>query len=105
MVVVDDFDEGLYFAALVLAGFRHAAGDLERVALDTGDECVWEGMRFAAVVLGLDDDYFLSCISSARNDRLNLWLDVLLSGLIGLPYHSADLEDYTIVSTCIAIAS
>lgn len=83
MVVVDDLDERLYFAALVLAGFRHAAGDLEGVAFDAGDECVWERMRFAAIVLGLDNDYFLASISSARNDRLSWWLVVLLGGLIG----------------------
>ena len=55
MVVVDDFDEGLDFATFFLALLRHAAGDLQWVALDAGDEGVGEGMRFRAGVEGLDD--------------------------------------------------
>ena len=70
MVVVDNLDERFHFAALVLAGFRHAAGYLERVAFDAGDEGVWEGVLFAAVVLGLDDDDFLACVAAARDDGL-----------------------------------
>ena len=65
MVVIDDFDERLHFTALVLAGFGHAAGDLEWVAFDACHEGVWEGMLFAAVVLGLDDDDFF-CLRSGR---------------------------------------
>lgn len=70
MVVVNDFDEWLDFAALILAGLRHAAGDLEWVAFDAGDECVWEWMLFAAGILWLDDDDFLACVAAARDDGL-----------------------------------
>ena len=70
MVVVDDFDERLDLAALVLAGLGHSAGDLERVAVDAGDEGVREGVLFAAVVLGLDDNDFLACVAAARDDGL-----------------------------------
>lgn len=77
MVVVDDLDEWLHLAALALAGLGHAAGDLQWVALDTGDERVWEGMGLAAVVLWLDDDDLLACIAAAGDDGL---LHVLLDG-------------------------
>ena len=70
MVVVNDLDERLHLAALVLPGFRHAACDLERVAFDAGDECVWEGMCFAAVVLRLENDDFLACVAAAGDDGL-----------------------------------
>ena len=72
MVVVDDLDEGLHFAALVLAGLGHSAGDLERVAFDAGDEGVREGVLFAPVVLRLDDDDFLACVAAAGDD--GLWI-------------------------------
>ena len=49
VVVVDDLDEWLDLAALVLTGLAHAAGDLLWVALDTGDEGVWEGVLRGSV--------------------------------------------------------
>ncbi len=70
MVVVDGLDEGLDLAALGLAGLGHAAGDLQGVALDAGDEGVREGVLLRAVVLGLDDDDFLACVAAARDDGL-----------------------------------
>lgn len=54
MVVVDDLNEWLDFRALGLSGFRHAAGDLGRVAFDTGDEGVRERVRFRTGVKRLD---------------------------------------------------
>ena len=72
MVVVDDLDERLDLATLVLAGFRYSAGHLQRVAFDAGDEGVREGVLFAAVVLGLDDDDFFAGVAAARDD--GLWL-------------------------------
>lgn len=75
MVVVNDFDEGLHFAALGLPGLRHAAGDLQRVALDASDEGMREGVLFATVVLRLDDDDFLACVTAAGDDGLLVWLD------------------------------
>ena len=95
MVVVDDFDEGLHFAALVLSGLAHAAGDGKRVAFDAGDEGVWERVLFATIILRLDDDDFLSCVATAGNDGLDLMLDLTFgdAGLGGCSYHSADLED------------
>jgi hypothetical protein len=45
---------------------------LERVAFDADDEGVREGVLFAAVVLGLDDDDFLAGIAAAGDD--GLWL-------------------------------
>ena len=70
MVVVDHLDERLDFTALVLSGFRHAACDLKRVAFDAGDEGVWEGMGFAAVVLRLENDDFLAGVAAAGDDGL-----------------------------------
>ena len=70
MVVVDDLDEGLHFAALGLTGFGHAAGHLEWVAFDASDKGVRERVLFAAVVLRLDDDDFFACVAAARDDGL-----------------------------------
>lgn len=56
VVVVDDLDEGLDLAALLLAGLGHAAGDLARVPLDARNEGVAVGVRLVAGVDGLDDD-------------------------------------------------
>ena len=56
MVVVDDLDEGLDAAALLDGLLTHAAGDLEGVALDTGDNGVGEGVSLGARVLRLDND-------------------------------------------------
>lgn len=56
MVVVDDLDEGLDAAAAVDELLTHAAGDLQGVALDTGDDGVGEGVRLGARVVGLDND-------------------------------------------------
>jgi len=55
VVVVDDLDEWLNLASLGLAGFRHTAGDLRWVALDTGDQGVWVWVRLASSILGLND--------------------------------------------------
>lgn len=56
VVVVDDLDEGLDAAALLDGLLTHAAGDLEGVALDTGDDGVREGVRLGASVVRLDND-------------------------------------------------
>ena len=100
MVVVDDLDERLHLTPLVLACFRHPAGDLQRVSLDAGDESVRERVLLAAIVLGLDDDDLLSGVTSARDDGLREWLEevqwVCFEGFNS--YHTADLEDYQIVS-------
>ena len=55
MVVVDDLDEGLDLAALLLPRLGHAAGDLGRVALDAGDYGVAVRVRLVAGIDGLDD--------------------------------------------------
>jgi hypothetical protein len=56
VVVVDDLDERLDAAALLDGLLTHAAGDLEGVALDTGDDGVGEWMSLGASVLRLDND-------------------------------------------------
>jgi hypothetical protein len=71
VVVVDDLDEGLDLAALALSGLAHAAGDLLRVALDSGDESVGEGVGLAAIVLRLDNHDLLAGITTARDDGLS----------------------------------
>ena len=73
VVVIDDFDKRLDFAALGLAGFAHAAGDLQWVALDAGDEGVGKGVLLAAVVLGRNDDDLLAGVASACDDGLWGW--------------------------------
>jgi hypothetical protein len=55
VVVVDDLDERLDLAALLLARLGHAACDLQRVALDAGDQGVRVWVRLVADVLRLDD--------------------------------------------------
>lgn len=76
MVVVDDLDERLDLAALGLAGLGHAAGDVQRVALDAGDDGVGEGVDFAAVVDGHEEDDLLAGVAAAGDD--GLWLLVFL---------------------------
>lgn len=56
VVVVDDLDERLDAAALLDGLLTHATGDLEGVALDTGDDGVREGVRLGASVVRLDND-------------------------------------------------
>ena len=114
MVVVDDLDEWLHLAALRLAGLGHAAGDLLWVALDSGDQSVREWVGLAAIVLRLDDDDLLSCVTSTGDDGLFstvlvYHLDVRYSrgirfavvcseGGVDSTYHTADLEDCSTVS-------
>lgn len=70
VIVVDDLDERLDLAALGLAGLAHALGDLQRVALDAGNDGVGERVLLAAVVLRLDDDNLLAGVASAGDDGL-----------------------------------
>lgn len=56
VVVVDGLDERLDLGALLLAGLRHAAGDLGRVTLDTGNQGVAVGVGLVAAVDRLDND-------------------------------------------------
>ena len=80
MVVVDDFDEGLHFAAAVLPVFGHAARDGERVSVDAGYDGVGEGVLFAAVVLWLDYDDFFACVAAAGDDGLLILLGLGVDG-------------------------
>lgn len=70
MVVVDDLDERLDLAALGLAALGHAAGDVERVAIDTGNNRMREWVLLAAVVLRLDNDDLLTGVTTTRDDGL-----------------------------------
>lgn len=72
VVVVDDLDEGLDTAALLDSLLTHAAGDLEGVALDTGDDGVREGVSLGARVLRLDNDNLLIAKSGLRQHILNV---------------------------------
>jgi hypothetical protein len=56
VVVVDDLDEWLDLAALCLAGLRHTASDLRRVAFDTSDQGVRVWVRLVSGILRLYDD-------------------------------------------------
>ena len=56
MVVVDHLDEWLDLGSLGLAGFRHTAGDLRWVTLNTGDQCVRVWVRLVSKILRLDND-------------------------------------------------
>ena len=68
MVVVDDLDERLDLAALLLSRLGHAAGDFGRVALDAGDYGVAVGVGLVAGVDGLDDDDLQS-----KENLVSLW--------------------------------
>ena len=56
VVVVYHLDEGLDLGSLLLAGLRHAAGDLGGVSLDASYDGVAELVRLLAIVDGLKDD-------------------------------------------------
>lgn len=56
VVVVDDLDEGLDAAAAVDKLLAHTAGNLQGVALDTGDDGIGEGVGLGARVVRLDND-------------------------------------------------
>jgi hypothetical protein len=56
VVVVDNLDEGLDAAALLDHLLTHAAGDLQGVTLNAGDDGIGEGVRLGAGVVGLDND-------------------------------------------------
>jgi hypothetical protein len=64
VVVVDDLDEWLDLAALCLAGLRHTASDLRRVAFDTGDQSVRVWVGLVSGVLRLDDHDLLDSPSA-----------------------------------------
>lgn len=68
MVVVDNLNERLDLAALGDAVLGHATGDLGRVALDTGDEGVTEGVGLGAIVDDLDDDDLLAGKAAPGDD-------------------------------------
>lgn len=71
MVVVDDLDERLDLAALLLAGLGHATGNLAGVTLDACYESMAVGMCLVAVVNGLDDDDLESlCVSICPHVRV-----------------------------------
>lgn len=55
VIVVDQFDEWLDLAALLLTSLGHSSRDLARVSLNAGDQCMREGMGLGAAVQGLDD--------------------------------------------------
>lgn len=71
VVVVDDLDERLDTAALLDHLLAHATGDLGRVALDTGDDGVGEGVRLGASVVRLDNDNlfpsWLACLTLSKS--------------------------------------
>ena len=50
MIVIDDLDKRLDFAASLLPLFRHAAGHLCRIAFDASDESVRESMSLGACI-------------------------------------------------------
>lgn len=68
VVVVDNLDERLDLAALLLPGLGHAAGDLGGGALNTGDQGVAVGVQLVASVNGLDDDNLLAGVTAAGDD-------------------------------------
>lgn len=56
VVVVDGLNERLDLVALGLEFLTHSTGYLRRVALDSCNKSVGEGVGFRALVHGLDDD-------------------------------------------------
>lgn len=70
MVVVDDFDERLDFAAFRLTRFGHSSCDLKGIPFDAGDERVRKGVLFAAVVLWLDNDDLFAGVTTAGDNGL-----------------------------------
>lgn len=60
MVVIDGLDERLNLAALGLATFRHATGDLGWVSLNAGHQGVGEWVRLRACVERLNDDNLIA---------------------------------------------
>ena len=67
---VDLLHERLDLGPPLLLGLAHAAGDLEGIALDSGDESMGEGVRLGAVVKRLDDHALLAGMAAPGDD---LW--------------------------------
>lgn len=85
VVVVDHLDEWLDLGSLVLAGFRHAAGDLRRVTLDTSNQGVRVWVRLVSNVLGLDDYDLRIALSALPLTIPALRIQFLNPRLIRLP--------------------
>jgi hypothetical protein len=77
MVVIDDLDEWLDFASSRLASFRHPARDLGWGAFKTGNECVWEWVRFGTGIEWLDN-HDLVDLKSVSNLRQHTGKDALI---------------------------
>lgn len=77
MVVIDDLDERLDFRSLGYSLLGHGSCDFERVSLDSGYDCVREGMCFVAGIDRDDDDDLLAGESSSSDERYLAWLDEL----------------------------
>ena len=74
MVVVHVFQERLDLAALRQTLFAHSSVDLHRGSLNTGDQSVREFLAVSALVVLVDDDGFLACLSAGEDDADSAWL-------------------------------
>jgi hypothetical protein len=104
VIVVYDFDEGLYFAAFLDPLLAHALCHFGGVAFDAGDEGVGEGMCFRAGVLRLDYyDLIAEKLAEARVEGCLMSWEYLFAGIATScdDGHTANLHDYGSVSLCI----
>lgn len=68
VVEVDDLDERLDLGSVRDLLGAVLAGDLERVALNAGNEGVAEGVRLRALLVGLDDHNLLTGVLAAGDN-------------------------------------
>ena len=87
MGVVDGLDEGLDLAPARDALGAHALVDLERVALNAGNDGVGVRALLGAVVVLLDDDNLLTGLATSKNDGD-------LSGLVNWGYRKGRPGQY-----------
>ena len=69
MIVIDQFDERLYFASFGDSLLSHPSSDLAWVSLNACDESMAKGKGFGAFVKGFEDDGFASCVATTGDKR------------------------------------
>lgn len=72
VVVVYNLDKRLNLSSLGNFLSTHGLGYLQRLSLDTGDNGVWERVRLGTLIVWLNNDNFLTSVTSTDNDSYNV---------------------------------
>lgn len=65
MIVIDHFEERLYFASLSNALLAHSSGDLPWVTLNSSDESMAKRMSFRSIIARFEDDGLATSITAS----------------------------------------